>query len=298
MLWEKGILIYNGNAGQKGIEDTLGICVPILSPYIKELALMPTTEPREAENICRRHGEETDIVIILGGDGTVHECVNGLAPLENRPAVAILPGGTCNDFSRMLKMPQDIRAAAETIIQGETSTKDIGQAGDRYFSNFWGIGLIAETSANIDESQKSLLGKVSYFISAVRTVKEAESFSYKLTYDGQVIEDEAILILVCNGGYIGTAQLPFEGIESNDGKLDVIIVKNSSLGAFREILFNKESSTKHGEGEVLYLQAKSVSLETERHRDVDTDGEIYMKTPADIKILGRHMQFICGNERP
>ena len=58
MLWEKGILIYNGNAGQKGIEDTLGICVPILSPHIKELALMPTTEPKEAEKICRKHGEE------------------------------------------------------------------------------------------------------------------------------------------------------------------------------------------------------------------------------------------------
>ncbi len=298
MLWEKGILIYNGNAGQKGIEDTLGICVPILSPHIKELALMPTNEPKEAESICRRHGEEADIVIILGGDGTVHECVNGLAPLDKRPVVAILPGGTCNDFSRMLGMPQDIRAAAETIIQGKTFTTDIGQAGDRYFSNFWGIGLIAETSANIDESQKSLLGKVSYFISAVRTVKEAESFSYKLIYDSHVIEDEAVLVLVCNGRYLGTAQLPFEGIESNDGKLDVIIVKNSSLGAFREILFNKESSTKHGEGEVLYLQAKTVSLETERNRDVDTDGEIYMKTPADIKILERHMQFICGKERP
>ena len=153
---------------------------------------MPTTEPREAENICRRHGEETDIVIILVCDGTVHECVNGLAPLENRPTVAILPGGTCNDFSRMLKMPQDIRAAAETIIQGETCTTDIGQAGDRYFSNFWGIGLISETSANIDESQKSLLGKVSYFIRAVRTVKEAESFSYKLTYTWFIFHIEPV----------------------------------------------------------------------------------------------------------
>ena len=297
MVWEKGILIYNGNAGQKGIEDTLGRCVPILSPHIKELALMPTTEPKEAEKICRRHGEESDIVIVLGGDGTVHECVNGLAALDQRPAVAILPGGTCNDFSRMLGMPQDIRAAAETIIQGETCMTDIGQAGGRYFSNFWGIGLIAETSANIDESQKSLLGKVSYFISAIRTVKEAESFSYKLTYDGQVMEDEAVLVLICNGRYLGTAQLPFEGIDNEDGKLDVIIVKNSSLGAFREILFNKGSSINHGEGDVLYLQAKNITVETERNCDVDADGEIYMKTPADIKILGQHMRFIRGNER-
>lgn len=57
-----------------------------------------------------------DIVIVLGGDGTVHECVNGLAPLDRRPILSILPAGTCNDFAQALMIPLNMKQAAELIL--------------------------------------------------------------------------------------------------------------------------------------------------------------------------------------
>lgn len=297
MKWNKGLLVYNGNAGQKSYENTLGVCVPMLSPHIKQLTLMPTGAPNEAEEICKEYGEEMDVLFILGGDGTVHECINGVAGLKKRPVIGILPGGTCNDFSRELNISQNLRLATAEMLNGVTRLVDIGKVNDRYFLNFWGIGLIAETSNNINSAQKSTLGKVSYFLSALRTINVAEPFIFKMEYDGQLIEDEAILVILFNGKYLGTNQLPFAEINSSDGLLDIIIVKNSSLAVFKEVMINRnyEIPEERTDRDVIYLQAKNVTIETELEKDVDTDGEVYMKTPAEITVLPRHITFLCGN---
>lgn len=299
MNWNKGLLIYNGKAGQKNLDKTLGICVTTLSPHIKQLILMPTQEPKDAVEICRQYGEEVDIVIILGGDGTVHECVNGLAHLKNKPVVGILPSGTCNDFSRELGMSQNIRRAAEELLMGNTKEIDVGKVDQRYFLNFWGIGLIANTSTNINPIEKNTLGKISYFLSAIRTLNETDSFSFKVQYDEQVIEDEAIMILISNGGYVGTNRLPFKGINSSDGLLDVIIVKNSNLAVFKEVLLNKKYEVPHEQTDrdVIYFQAKSVNVSTTQERIADTDGELYMHTPAKISLLPAHLTFLCGENQ-
>ncbi|MGN1401982.1 MAG: diacylglycerol/lipid kinase family protein [Bacillus sp. (in: firmicutes)] len=296
MKWEKALLIYNGNAGQKGYEQTIGAAVPILSPHIRQLTLMPTQSPNEAERICRELGEEVDVVFILGGDGTVHEAINGLACLEKRPLVGLLPGGTCNDFSRELGLDQNIRTAAEELVRGQIKHVDIGIANDRYFLNFWGIGLIADTSKNINDNQKEAFGKVSYFLSTIKTIQTAESFPYRLEYDGKVLEDEAVLLIVFNGNYLGTVSLPFKGISSNDGLLDIIIVKNSSLAVFKEILFNTRYTHPDGlpEQDVVYLHAKKMNVTTGHEKDVDMDGENYTKTPVDIQVFPDHMRFLCG----
>ena len=78
-----------------------------------------------------------------------------------------------------------------------------------YFSNFWGVGLISDASSNIDEQEKNRFGKIGYLLSAVRTIGESAPFPYKLEYDGDSIEGEAVMILVLNGCFIGTSLLPF-----------------------------------------------------------------------------------------
>ncbi|RFU70195.1 YegS/Rv2252/BmrU family lipid kinase [Bacillus sp. V59.32b] len=296
MKWKKGMLIYHQNAGKGKIEKALKDCLPILSPNIEEFLLIQTREQGDGERLCQKHGEDMDVIFILGGDGTVHECINGLSGLENRPLIGILPGGTCNDMSRALNIPQNIRRAAVALVEGETVQIDVGKTGSNYFINFWGIGLITKTSNNIDPQEKNTLGKISYFLSALRTINESEPFHFKMSYDGNSIEDEAIMILTVNGNYIGTNMLPFPLIKPNDGLLDVIIVKNSNLGIFKEIMEMKRTlgeSTDSDSG-VLYFQAKEIQIVTDEELDADMDGEIYQKTPADISILKHHLSMLCG----
>ncbi|MGE7122503.1 diacylglycerol/lipid kinase family protein [Peribacillus sp. NPDC046944] len=294
MRWKKGMLIYNECAGNSKVEKALEECLPILTPQIDEFLILQTKEKGDADKFCSEYGEGMDVVFVLGGDGTVHECVNGLSPLEHRPLLGILPGGTCNDFSRTLEIPQNIRRAAETIVNGNVRMIDVGKADDHYLLNFWGIGLITDTSNNIDEQEKSKFGKIGYFLSAIRTIGDQEPFPFRVEYDETCVEGKAVMILVLNGNFIGTNSMPFSMVQPDDGLFDIVIVKESSLSVFREILAMKSSLTESvsSESGVMYIQARKLKVETELPLEVDMDGEIYNQTPTQIEVLKHHLAFL------
>ncbi|MDM5219985.1 YegS/Rv2252/BmrU family lipid kinase [Peribacillus sp. NJ11] len=297
MRWKKGMLIYNINAGNGKLERNLEACLPVIAPHIDEFLILQTKEKGDASRFCSEYGEDMDVVFVLGGDGTVHECVNGLSPLEKRPLFGILPGGTCNDFSRTLNIPQNVRQAAEAIVNGKVRSIDIGQANNDYFSNFWGVGLISEASSNIDEQEKNRFGKIGYLLSAVRTIGDSAPFPYKLEYDGHLIEGKAIMILVLNGCFIGTNLLPFPMVSPDDGLFGVAILENANLGALLEIIAMKRSWTENlsSEAGVTYVQASTLTIESKRPLDVDMDGENYSQTPTRIKVLDHHLSVLIPN---
>ncbi|MGJ3197396.1 YegS/Rv2252/BmrU family lipid kinase [Peribacillus frigoritolerans] len=297
MRWKKGMLIYNKNAGNDKLERNLEGCLPVLAPHIDEFLILQTKQKGDACRYCLEYGEEMDVVFVLGGDGTVHECVNGLSPLQRRPLFGILPGGTCNDFSRTLKIPQNVRQAAEALVNGKVRPIDIGKSNNDYFSNFWGVGLISDASNNIDEQEKSRFGKIGYLLSAVRTIGESAPFPYKVEYDGNFIEGEAVMILVLNGCFIGTNLLPFPMISPDDGLFGVAILENANLGAFLEIIAMKRSWTQNmsSDSGVTYLQAGTLTIESKRPLDVDMDGENYRQTPSRIKVLAHHLSVLTPN---
>ncbi|MCA1037422.1 YegS/Rv2252/BmrU family lipid kinase [Bacillus infantis] len=289
MDYRKGMLIYNGNAGQKDIEKSLAACVPVLSTELDSLILLPTKREGHARELCREYGSEVDVVFILGGDGTVHECINGLAPLEDRPAIGILPGGTCNDFSRTLNIPQNIRDAALAMISGEAEPVDIMQANEDYFLNFWGIGLVAEASENIKAAEKNLFGRISYFLSALRTIKEMEPFHASLIVDGEAIEEDAVMILLANGHYIGTNALPFENLDYNDGLADLFIIKDANLALMKEALTVDSMEANEN---ILHYKGKEIQVSAEKRMEADMDGEVYSATPCRISVHEGHVQMI------
>ncbi|PLT27980.1 diacylglycerol/lipid kinase family protein [Peribacillus deserti] len=294
MKYKKAMLLYNGAAGQNDLDKTLGSCIPAIASEVEELFLIATQKPDHAKEICRERGEEMDAVFILGGDGTVHEAVNGIASLDRRPVLGILPNGTCNDFSRTMNIPQDIKKASQALMEGDIIEVDVGKVNDSYFLNFWGIGLITEASSNIDPDQKKRFGKLSYFLSALKTFNEIDPFPFKLTYDGKILEDSAVMILIINGNYIGTNALPFPNIQTNDGLFDIVVVKNSSLALFKEILSLKRAWP-DGEienSELIYMQARSLKVETEKTMKADSDGEVYLETPAEIVNLKQHLKML------
>ncbi|ELK48686.1 YegS/Rv2252/BmrU family lipid kinase [Halobacillus sp. ACCC02827] len=293
--YQRGIFLYNGNKEEAELDTALQQTLPSLSREIAELRVIQTFEVEEVGEVCRRFGEEVDVFLIFGGDGTVHECINHLAELEKRPVIGVLPGGTCNDFSRVLDTPQRLQQAAKAIITGEELSVDAGKTDDRYFINFWGIGLVAQTSTNIDPNQKNRLGVLSYFISAFKTMNEADPFRFKVTVDGEEIDGEAVMVLVMNGQFIGTRRVPLPTIHLQDGKLDVLIVKNSNLTFFRELLNAGKPSAEDREfQELFHRQGREIKIETEAEEAVDMDGEIQGKTPTSIEVLPAHFTFLGG----
>lgn len=292
-MYNKALLIYNGNAGNKEISKNLNQIVGTLAQNIRELTLLQTKKKGDSERYCKERASEFDLLIIMGGDGTVHECINGLMELEDPPIVSIIPTGTCNDFSRSLLIPQTITEAAELIHSGKVESIDIGQCNDRYFSNFFGVGLITEASEATNSNLKSSIGKFSYFISALQSLKKATSFSFSLKTDKEQFEGEAVMILAMNGYFLGTTNLQQDDSKLNNGLLEIYLVRESGLNLIRN-MYNKAFSddwTRDTAG-IDLIRASSFELETDEKLDVDMDGEIYLKTPANVSILNKHLKFI------
>ncbi|ALX49156.1 YegS/Rv2252/BmrU family lipid kinase [Lentibacillus amyloliquefaciens] len=293
MKYEHGLFIYNGTAGNEHTEQKLSQTLPVLAKAIKKLTVIQTETIEEAKATFEAYAEDVDIMILLGGDGTLHECVNTIAPLGKRPVVAILPGGTCNDFSRALGMPQNLTQAARAIANGEVTDVDVGKTDGRYFLNFWGVGLVSDTSLNIDEDQKKNLGVLSYFMSTLRTVNQATPFKYKIDADNKQHEGEGVLILVLNGRFIGTRELPLPTVSLDDGKLDVLVIKNSTLASFRELLsMNNPETNSQQLTELTHFQATSIKVSTSEEKAIDMDGEIDGTTPDEITILPHHIPMV------
>lgn len=272
--FNRAIYLVNGNMDDAQIEQELNQTLPKLAASIKQLKIIQTNDLEELVSCSREAAEHIDLLIIHGGDGTIHQVINSIAPLPKRPTVAIIPGGTCNDFSRMLGLPQNLKKAAAVIADGKTASIDLGQYEDSYFLNFWGVGLIADASNNIDEDQKARLGVLSYFISTMRTVNQAEPFAFEMEIDGARLAGEAVMILVMNGRFIGTREFAGPDIRPDDGKLHVIFVKNSNLTSFKELLQIKQDKTVlsdltevdilEAEKSAFILQPASLSIWTER----------------------------------
>lgn len=294
-MYERAMLIYNGNAGKQSVEELLGTVTGILARSIRELVLIQSLEAGEGEKICQQRGEEFQLVLIMGGDGTVHECINGLASLENPPLIGVLPAGTCNDFARSLNLSANLAEAARQLMQGQRRKVDIGVAGDRVFTNFFGVGLITEASENINSELKGTLGRLSYYISTLQTVRSAEPFRYWMESDDGIQEDEAVMIYVSNGRYLGTQALPFTVDALTDGKLDVLIIREAGLPLLKELLSRKEQGEWEPKNDsIQYFQSSTLTLKTEQPMKADTDGEKYLETPARLSIRSESLEFLTG----
>ncbi|TFE01999.1 diacylglycerol/lipid kinase family protein [Jeotgalibacillus salarius] len=294
-MFQKAMLIYNGNAGQRDAEKILSQTAPILASKIPQLFLYQTQKPGDAEHFCRQHGEEVELVIVMGGDGTVHESINGLAPLDKRPSLAILPAGTCNDFARSLNIPLNLKQAAELIaFNGNERLVDLVETDHRYFSNFWGTGLIAAASESIDETSKGMLGRFSYYISALKTLSEQDTFSFKLEIGDQTIEDEAVMLLFMNGKSIGATEFPMDSIQLDDGLLNVLIVKEAGFTLLKEIFTAKTTvDWEEDDSTIIQHQTSSCKVTLNETQTIDLDGEHYKGSHDTISVLKQHISVIA-----
>jgi len=295
MMYKNALLIYNGNAGQKKKNKLLGEIIPILSNEIDNLTIAKTKKVNHAEEIAYEKGKDYEVVISLGGDGTLHEVINGIARLKNPPMVGILPSGTCNDFARSLNIPLDLNEASNTILKGNVTEIDIGKVNDRYFTNFVGTGLITDISENVNPNTKNIMGRISYYTSTVKSMSEKDDFEFILHTENNKLKDKAGMVVILNGNHVGSTLVPVKSISMTDGMFDIFIVYNAGFSLLIKYLTQKENFEQNvTDNEIKHIKAKQIKLQTKNEMMIDTDGELYLNTPVNIDVENRKIKFITG----
>ncbi|MBD1370941.1 diacylglycerol kinase family lipid kinase [Hazenella sp. IB182357] len=289
-------LIMNPKAGNQKLHDQLDFILEKLQTIAPEVAVHYTQQEEDGFRFVQEVAPYTDLLIIAGGDGTVHTCINGLASLSRRPPLAILPGGTCNDFARTLGYSQDPVEAIDQIMKRNERKIDVAQHNDSYFLNFWGIGLITQVSNEIEPEMKKKWGRLAYYLSAWKQFDQSESFEVEIQSDDYQYQGPAQMVLIGNGAYVGglKAYFPLSSVE--DGQLDVLVFKTFSLEAITA-MFSSHITRDQPQNESLdFFRTKEIKISTTPAQQIDCDGEKTTKTPSLIRTLPGHLRMWVGDD--
>ena len=185
----------------------------------------PASDPGDAETMAAELAAEVDVLVVFGGDGTVHEVANGLpVPAGDGPVVALLPGGTGNDLARAIGIPPDPVAAATELAGARPRSLDLLDCGSRRAANGINAGFAAAATEVLSRRAKKLLGPAAYMVGGLRAGVNPPTWPARVEADGRVVEGEALAVVVGNGGSFGGGRWLIPEADVGDGLLDVLVV--------------------------------------------------------------------------
>lgn len=298
-------LIYNPTSGREILKRNLPEILEKLEMAGYEASCHATTGAGDAIQAARIAVErQYDVVIAAGGDGTIHEVVNGLAEQEFRPKVGIIPAGTTNDFARALQIPRDIGTAVDIITKGDTIPVDIGRINDKYFINIAGGGRITELTYEVPSKLKTMLGQLAYYLKGIEMLPSINSSEVTIEYDGKLFEGEAMLFLVGLTNSIGGFEKLAPDSSINDGLFSLLILKKTNLAEFIRIATLATRGEHINDPNVIYTKANRIKVYSKEKVQINLDGEFGGLLPAEFANLYRHLEVfvpiddIRPNDRP
>jgi diacylglycerol kinase (ATP) len=233
------------------------------------------------------------LLVVVGGDGTVHEVVNGAVGADG-VELAVLPRGTGKDFVRSLRIPHDLRAALEVARDGRPRTVDVGSASYRswdgsettaYFANFAGAGISGAIARRANRSSKALGGRISFFTATVAVFASWRSAAMTVQVDGERRNGEMFEVLVMNGDYAAGGMWVTPEAEPDDGKLDVLLIGDVTKADFVRT-FPKIYRGKHlSHPKIDVLRGDAVDVDAVPAVPVVLDGEQPGTTPVRFELL-------------
>ena len=196
---KKCILIYNPQSGKKDFVNHLDYVVNRLEESGYNTSVIATERPRHAIKLAKESCmSKVDLLVISGGDGTIHECINGLAVCDYKPKIGYIPSGTACDFASTLKIPKNVAKALDIILTGETVKMDIAKSNRGYFIYVNAIGTYVDISYVTDSKLKKYLGYFAYVITGLKEFFTIPMIKTKIEHDNGTLRGYFSLIMVIN----------------------------------------------------------------------------------------------------
>lgn len=246
----------------------------------------------EISGIVREHGDDADVVVIGGGDGTINAALAEF--VESPRTLGMLPLGTANNFARTVGIPLDLKGACELIVHGKAAMVDVGKVNDRYFLTTASIGLSVRATHELSRESKRRWGRLAYVGAMVRAVRDFDPFEAELILPGRRLRTRTVQIVVGNGLYYGTKLRVAEDAQIDDNRLDVLSVEATGLWQLLKIFPSLKIGDHEKRDDVLTLRTSELRIETSWPRKIDIDGELAASTPATFRVLPGALRVIAA----
>ncbi|MGX9136123.1 diacylglycerol kinase [Rummeliibacillus sp. JY-2-4R] len=285
-------IIYNPTSGREIFKKHLPEVLAKLEVAGYETSCHATTGAGDATTAAKAAVErEFDIIIAVGGDGTLNEVVAGVSEFENRPKIGLIPMGTTNDFARAVHIPRDIDKAVEIIIAGNSIPVDVGRVNDRYFINIAGGGRITELTYEVPSKLKTMLGQLAYYLKGIEMLPSIKPTKMRIEYDGEVFDDEAMMFLIALTNSVGGFEKLAPDASLNDGLFSIFILKKSNIADFVKLVTLASRGEHLKDPHVIYAKARELKITSDEKIQLNLDGEYGGDAPAEFINLKRHIEL-------
>ena len=279
--------IVNPVAGRRANGRTVETILKRMEKSGASYELVYTTGTGSASTLART--ADAQVVVAVGGDGTVNEVGNGL--VGSQKALGVIPIGSGNDFVKAISVTRD--QAESILLSGKRKRIDVGlisvtkngsEKTSRYFLNGVGIGFDAAV-ANRTKHIKHLRGTLLYIVAVLQTLGKYEAPSFSVHLDGSALPQmKNLLISIGNGQCAGGGFYLTPDAMIDDGVLDICMIRDISIGGILRIM-PKVMRGKHRSSEsVSFHRARKIAVSADRGFHIHADGEIVGENVREVEI--------------
>lgn len=285
---KKMLFVFNPQSGKGQIRNKL---MDILDIFIKagyHVEVHVTQKPLDARKVIIQRGEEMDIIVGSGGDGTLNEVVSGVMELSHKPKIGYIPTGTTNDFASSHKIPKDMLKAADIAVNGKAKPVDIGSLNERFFTYVATFGVFTDVPYTTPQETKAILGHAAYILEATKSLGAIKPSHIKMKADDVTYEGNVLVGIVSNSNSIGGfAGINGKDVGMDDGLFEVLLVEEPpTILEYPEMLTGLLSPDNKSRF-IKRFKAADVTIINDEPVKWDLDGEFGGKR-SEVHIVNRY----------
>ena len=271
---KKMLFIMNPFSGQRKANKFLADILLLFSQADYKVITHMTTGQGDGAKAAMRHGNEVDLVVCCGGDGTFNETVTGLMAIGARIPVGYIPAGSTNDFASSLKLSSNPLQAAQDILEGQPVAFDVGKFGGRIFTYVASFGAFTRASYATPQSIKNALGHTAYLLEGIQELSQIRKEHVRMEIDGEVVEDDFLFGAICNSTSVGgILTLDPRMVDMADGRMEILLIRAPrNLTELSECIWALQNQT-YNCGMITFRSAEKVRIFASPDMTWTLDGE-------------------------
>jgi diacylglycerol kinase (ATP) len=249
--------------------------------------------PGQLGELAREAADDgVSLLVVVGGDGTVHEVVNGIAEREG-VELAVIPRGTGWDFARTHRIPKRVGEAIRIARSGKARPFDLGRATYRadgaeqsaWFANMASVGMSGAVAAKANATTKALGAKTSYLLALGVVFARWQNVRLEVTVDAERREALMEDAIVAVGRYLAGGMMITPDALPDDGLFDVLLIGDVTKTELVRVMpkIYRGKHLPHPKGEV--LRGRAVSIQAETELPIQLDGEQPGTTPVRFELV-------------
>lgn len=290
---KKLLFIINPKAGLKKNRHFVDEAVSIFEQAGYKVGIKYTKKRGDATIIAKDMSDKADLVVCMGGDGTLNEVMQGIMVANTQTPLGYIPAGSTNDFAASLGLKSNPKEQAKFIVSNEPRPLDLGCFNGRYFVYTASAGVFTKTSYSTPQDLKNKIGHLAYVIMAVRELFSLRRLKLKVELDDKIHEGKYIFVAINNATRVGgVMKLDESLVRFNDGLFELMLVEYpKDAREFLQLII--KVLTRKFTGKITLEQIKSARITDSSDIDWSLDGEKEKgRTIVEFEVVHDAIDFI------